>query len=76
MSDVNNSEPWRRISVIEDVVAQRIIGQGVDGYRLALELDRAEPEPRERLRELPGSRTKLPPCPPPPIISPHVSRAC
>jgi 3-dehydroquinate dehydratase-2 len=37
MSDVNDREPWRRISVIEDVVAKRIVGQGVDGYRLALE---------------------------------------
>jgi 3-dehydroquinate dehydratase-2 len=37
MSDVGNREPWRRVSVIEDVVAHRVIGQGVDGYRLALE---------------------------------------
>jgi 3-dehydroquinate dehydratase II len=37
MSDVNNREPWRRISVIEDVVAKRIVGQGIDGYRLGLE---------------------------------------
>jgi 3-dehydroquinate dehydratase II len=37
MSDIENREPWRRISVIEDVVAQRIVGKGVDGYRLALE---------------------------------------
>ncbi len=28
MSDVSNREPWRRISVIEDVVAKRIVGQG------------------------------------------------
>jgi 3-dehydroquinate dehydratase-2 len=37
MSDVEHREAWRRVSVIEDVVAQRIIGKGVDGYRLALE---------------------------------------
>jgi 3-dehydroquinate dehydratase-2 len=37
LSDVHNREPWRSVSVIEDVVAQRIVGQGVDGYRLALE---------------------------------------
>ena len=37
MTDVEHREPWRRVSVIEDVVAQRIIGKGVDGYRLALE---------------------------------------
>jgi 3-dehydroquinate dehydratase II len=37
MSDIENREPWRRISVIEDVVSQRIVGRGVDGYRLALE---------------------------------------
>ena len=45
MSDVNNREPWRRISVIEDVVAQRIVGQGVDGYRLALSWIAQNPSP-------------------------------
>jgi 3-dehydroquinate dehydratase len=29
--------------VIEDVVAKRIIGQGADGYRLALEWIAAQP---------------------------------
>jgi 3-dehydroquinate dehydratase-2 len=36
MSDVDQREPWRRHSVIEDVVAKRIVGKGVDGYHLAL----------------------------------------
>jgi 3-dehydroquinate dehydratase II len=43
MTDVAHREPWRRHSVIEDVVAQRIIGKGVDGYRLALEWIAAQP---------------------------------
>jgi 3-dehydroquinate dehydratase-2 len=43
LSDVENREPWRRVSVIEDVVAKRITGQGADGYRLALEWIAAQP---------------------------------
>jgi 3-dehydroquinate dehydratase-2 len=45
MSDVDNREPWRRVSVIEDVVAQRIVGEGVDVYRLALEWISQNPTP-------------------------------
>jgi 3-dehydroquinate dehydratase-2 len=37
ISDVENREPWRRVSVIADIVAERIVGHGIDGYRLALE---------------------------------------
>ena len=37
ISKVEEREPWRRVSVIEDVVEERIAGEGVDGYRLALE---------------------------------------
>jgi len=43
MSDVEHREPWRRVSVIEDVVAQRIIGKGVEGYHMALEWIAAQP---------------------------------
>jgi 3-dehydroquinate dehydratase-2 len=38
LSDVDHREAWRRRSVIEDVVRQRIVGHGVEGYREALEL--------------------------------------
>jgi 3-dehydroquinate dehydratase-2 len=37
LSNVDEREPWRRVSVISDLVAKRFIGQGPEGYRLALE---------------------------------------
>jgi 3-dehydroquinate dehydratase-2 len=37
LSNVEQREEWRRLSVIKDLVAERFIGQGPDGYRLALE---------------------------------------
>jgi 3-dehydroquinate dehydratase-2 len=36
LSDITKREPWRRVSVIEDVVDHRVIGKGPDGYREAL----------------------------------------
>jgi len=33
LSDVDRREPWRRISVIADVVSHRISGCGAGGYR-------------------------------------------
>jgi 3-dehydroquinate dehydratase II len=37
LSDVDAREPFRRVSVLADVVIGRVSGQGVDGYRVALE---------------------------------------
>jgi 3-dehydroquinate dehydratase-2 len=37
LSDVANREEWRRVSVIADLAASRVIGKGPDGYREALE---------------------------------------
>jgi 3-dehydroquinate dehydratase-2 len=37
ISDVEQREEWRRRSVIQDVVQERILGHGIDGYREALE---------------------------------------
>jgi 3-dehydroquinate dehydratase II len=37
LSNVYEREEWRRTSVIADLAARRIVGQGPDGYRLALE---------------------------------------
>jgi 3-dehydroquinate dehydratase II len=37
LSDVDRREEWRRISVIADLAAKRVIGKGPDGYRDALE---------------------------------------
>ena len=37
LSDVDHREDWRRVSVISDLVAKRVIGMGPDGYREALE---------------------------------------
>jgi 3-dehydroquinate dehydratase II len=37
LSNVDEREEWRRRSVISDLVATRVIGQGPDGYRVALE---------------------------------------
>ena len=37
LSNVDEREEWRRFSVLEDVVATRIVGRGPDGYRDALD---------------------------------------
>jgi 3-dehydroquinate dehydratase II len=37
LSNVEEREDWRRVSVISDLVAARFIGQGPDGYRQALQ---------------------------------------
>jgi 3-dehydroquinate dehydratase-2 len=37
LSDLEKREPWRRVSVIAEVVAHRIVGKGVPGYLEALE---------------------------------------
>ena len=36
LSNIAEREEWRRRSVVEDVVAHRILGQGPNGYREAL----------------------------------------
>ena len=36
LSDITKREEWRRRSVIEDVVSNRVIGKGPEGYREAL----------------------------------------
>ena len=36
LSDVDRREPFRRVSVLEDVRVARVSGKGVDGYRAAL----------------------------------------
>jgi 3-dehydroquinate dehydratase-2 len=35
-ADIEKREAWRRVSVIADVVTERVIGKGPDGYREAL----------------------------------------
>jgi len=37
LSNIDEREEWRRVSVLEGVVEARIIGKGPDGYREALE---------------------------------------
>jgi 3-dehydroquinate dehydratase-2 len=37
LSDVEHREAFRRVSVLEGVVVGKVVGQGVDGYRTALE---------------------------------------
>ena len=37
LSDVDAREPFRRISVLEDVRIAKVSGRGVEGYRAALE---------------------------------------
>ena len=37
LSNIAEREEWRRRSVIDDVVSHRVIGEGPDGYRTALE---------------------------------------
>ena len=42
LSNVKQREPWRAVSVIEDLCVASILGQGVEGYRVALARLRAE----------------------------------
>ncbi|MEA2473751.1 MAG: 3-dehydroquinate dehydratase [Thermoleophilaceae bacterium] len=42
ISEVDSREDWRRVSVIRDLCVGRVQGRGVDGYREALEILRAE----------------------------------
>ena len=37
LSNVDERDEWRRVSVVKDLVAARYVGHGPDGYRLALE---------------------------------------
>jgi 3-dehydroquinate dehydratase II len=38
ISDVTQREEWRRHSVLEGLTSGRVIGEGIDGYRSALQL--------------------------------------
>ncbi len=38
LSNIEQREEWRRHSVLEGVVAERVLGKGLDGYREALAL--------------------------------------
>jgi 3-dehydroquinate dehydratase II len=42
LSDIKAREPWRRLSVVEEVCIASFAGHGPEGYRLALERLRAE----------------------------------
>ncbi len=42
ISEVDSREDWRRKSVIRDLCVGRVQGKGVDGYREALELLKAQ----------------------------------
>lgn len=37
LSNIDKREKWRRVSVISELVAHRVVGKGPDGYREALE---------------------------------------
>jgi 3-dehydroquinate dehydratase-2 len=37
LSDVKSREPWRAVSVVEELCVASFAGRGPDGYRLALE---------------------------------------
>ena len=37
LSDIKHREPFRAVSVLEDVCVGSVMGHGVDGYRVALE---------------------------------------
>jgi 3-dehydroquinate dehydratase II len=43
LSNIREREEWRRFSVSEDVVSSRVIGQGPDGYKQALEYLKEQP---------------------------------
>jgi 3-dehydroquinate dehydratase-2 len=42
LSDVENRDDWRRVSVFDGLVVEKISGKGADGYREALERLAAE----------------------------------
>jgi 3-dehydroquinate dehydratase-2 len=42
ISEVDSRDDWRQVSVIRDLCVGRVQGKGVDGYREALEILRAE----------------------------------
>jgi 3-dehydroquinate dehydratase-2 len=53
LSDVGRREPWRQVSVLEDLCLAIVSGKGADGYRIALErlaqeLEAAPSPPAER----------------------------
>ena len=37
LSDIDNREDWRRVSVLSGLVAHRVVGKGPQGYREALQ---------------------------------------
>jgi 3-dehydroquinate dehydratase-2 len=37
LSDITKREPWRRVSVLEEVCAHRVLGKGTAGYLEALQ---------------------------------------
>jgi 3-dehydroquinate dehydratase-2 len=37
LSNIEEREEWRRVSVIQDVVSHRVIGKGPEGYKEAIE---------------------------------------
>ena len=37
LSNIDEREEWRRFSVLEGLVAARVVGKGPEGYREALE---------------------------------------
>lgn len=37
LSDITQREPWRRVSVLQEVCAHRVLGKGMAGYLEALE---------------------------------------
>ena len=42
ISDVESREDWRKISVFDGLVAGKVSGRGIDGYRDALEIIKRE----------------------------------
>ena len=42
LSDVENRDEWRKLSVFDDLVLEKVSGKGPDGYREALERIAAE----------------------------------
>jgi 3-dehydroquinate dehydratase-2 len=60
LSDVKAREPWRRLSVVEDLCIASVSGKGIEGYRLALRRLREELSGAERpqsARSGPGEGT-------------------
>ena len=52
LSNVDEREDWRRVSVISDLAARRVVGKGPDGYQRSARVPRGDAVVKDRLDRL------------------------